>query len=162
MDVLNPDEFLPLEGSVQSGAIVDVTVDLSSGATTDLLFFWNDPNGNLITETGPSTIFGNIVRGELDGTFFDEPGVYSVQIVDLGSCCPICAEVILEVGMPPPAAAAAIETSTITGVAELNCINETLLVMGGPDDGSVPAAEGWQIEDAAGIRQYLYQPFSRL
>ena len=71
-DVLNPGEFAPVIGS---GAVV--TVQSGGIATTDLTFFWLDPNGNLIATTQGAAVGPNIVQGSLDGSFFNEPGIYS-------------------------------------------------------------------------------------
>jgi len=150
-DILNPGEYTPQPGS---GAIVDVTV--GGAATTDLVFFWLDPNNNLVATTDPTFINGNVVRGELDGSFFTETGTYSVQIVDIGSCCPACDIIELEVAMPPAAAAAVILGVNGTGV--LDCNNDMVTLEGNPDDGSIPAVEQWQILNAAGDRVEFLEP----
>jgi|GEM_PF-5816083 len=150
-DVLNPGEFTPQPGS---GAIVDVSV--GGAATTDLTFFWLDPNENLVATTDPVFINGNIVRGELDGSFFTETGTYSVQIIDQGSCCPACEVIELEVAQPPAAAAAVVLGAGVNGGGLLDCNNPAVTLIGNPDDGSTPAVEQWQILDALGNRiEYL-------
>ena len=148
-DVLNPGEFTPSFGS---GAIVDVMV--GGIATTDLTFYWLNPSGNVIATTPGDVITDNFVRGTLDGNFFNEMGEYSVQIIDNGSCCPLCTTVALEVVEPPPAEA------ELTGGANggeivLNCRNDAVFVEGDPVDNSVPAVEQWQIVDANGDRVLL-------
>jgi len=147
-DVLNPGGYTAAFGS---GAIVDVNV--GGIATTDLDFYWLNPAGDLIAVTDGTVISQSFVRGELDGSFFDEIGTYSVQIIDVGSCCPLCTEVALEVADPPAAAAAII--SGVAGMDELNCMNEVVMLEGNPDNGSTPAAESWTIEDTNGDRRQL-------
>ena len=151
-DVLNDGEFTPQAGS---GAIVDVTV--GGSATTDLTFFWLRPDGSLITSTSPTFVQGNFVRGELPGNFFTDIGTYQVQIIDNGSCCPSCEIIDLEIAMPP-AAAAAVILAGIDGGGELNCINNSVNLVGNPDDGSIPAVETWQILNAAGDRVEFLEP----
>ncbi len=147
-DVLNPGEFTPQFGS---GAIVDVQV--GGIATTDLTYFWLNPSDEVIATTQGEVITPNFVRGTLDGSFFNETGTYSVQIIDNGSCCPLCTEVELTIADPPPAAAAVIAGAN--GATEFNCNTDEILIEGGPLDGSTPAVEQWQIVDSNGDRQQI-------
>ena len=151
-DVLNPGEYTAASGS---GALVDVNI--GGIATNDLSFIWLDPSGNPMTTTEGTFFPPSIVRGQLDGSFFGEVGTYSVQIIDNGSCCPLCTEVDLIVADPPPAAAAII--SGINGMDEINCSNEVVTLEGNPDNGITPAAESWTIEDSSGERQQLAVSF---
>jgi len=151
-DVLNPGEVISAFGS--GGAIVDVAV--GGIATNDLTFYWLNPSGDLIATTSGEILGPNTVRGSLDGSFFNENGDYSVQIIDNGSCCPLCTTVILEEADPPPAVAAVVLSTT--GIDEINCNNNLLTVTGGPDPSLgniVPVVEQFQIEDVNGVRQQL-------
>ena len=135
-----------------TGAQVDVTV--GGIATTDLTYFWLDPMGNVIattagTPTGPTT-----VTGMLDGSFFTQEGTYSVQVIDNGSCCPLCTTVDLPLDDPPPAVAAVVVGAN-GAEGEFNCTNETVIVTGGPDGNITPVVEQFQIEDANGVREQL-------
>ena len=147
-DVLNPGHFTSQFGS---GVIVDVTV--GGIATTDLTFYWLNPSDEVIATTTGEILGANVVRGELEASFFNEQGTYSVQIIDNGSCCPLCTEVELTLADPPSAAAAALFGAN--GETELNCSNDVLQIMGMPEDGSTPAIEQWQIVNAAGERVQL-------
>lgn len=147
-DILNPGEFTAQPGS---GAVVDVEV--GGGASTNLSFYWCNPNEEVIAITSGQVISPNFVRGELDGSFFNEIGSYSVKVFDNGSCCPACSEVSLEISSPPPASAAIIVGSN--GLEGINCNNNSVLVSGSPEDTSIPAVEQWQLIDANGDRQIL-------
>ena len=149
-DILNDGEFTAQDGS---GAQVFVTT--GGVATTDLTFFWLNPAGDVIATTGPDQIVGNQVIGALDGSFFTETGTYSVQIIDNGSCCPLCSCVDLEIADPPPAAAAII--SGTNGQDMLNCTNDLVVLEGNPEDESTPSIEQWQIINAMGDRQIVVQ-----
>ena len=143
-DVLNPGVF-------NTSATVDVMV--GGIATTDLTYFWLSPAGEVIATTQGEEVSANVVRGMLDGSFFVEAGVYTVQIIDNGSCCPLCTELDFEIVDPSQAMASIVDTGS--SGSELSCDNEAVLLEGGPIDGSIPAVEQWQIEDANGERQQL-------
>jgi len=147
-DVINPGHFTSDPGS---GAIVDVSV--GGIASTDLTFFWLDPSGQVIASTNGAVLAPNLVRGALDGSFFSETGTYSVQIIDNGSCCPLCTTIELEVVDPSIATVQVITNNSNSGV--LNCNNTEVQLMGDSDNGITPAIEQWQIVDANGDRQQL-------
>ena len=136
-----------------TGAQVDVSV--GGVATTDLTFYWLNPSGNVIATTTGNPVGPNTISGQLDGSFFTQEGVYSVQIIDNGSCCPLCTTIELITG-EPLSAAATIEASTNGGNVELSCNTQSVNVIGSPlDETIVPVVEQFQIENANGERIQL-------
>lgn len=141
-DVLNGGEFTD-----QVGGGADVTLNLNDNPSREFTFLWQDPNGNLIASTTGEVIADNFVRGTLDGSFFSEPGIHTVTILDDETCCTLCSELEFQIIDLAPSSIG------VSGAGdELNCENPSTTLEANPEDGSVPIAEQWMLVNASGER----------
>ena len=141
-DVVNPGSFASVVGSGTT-----VTVNTGGIATTDLTFYWLDPNDNIIAITSPTMINGTQVIGQLGGEFFGETGTYTVEIIDNGSCCHLCTSIPIVIDTPFATTAAVVGESTEPSGFNL------VSLLGNPDNGPTPEFEQWQIINPLGDRE---------
>jgi len=150
LEIQNPEPVVLCSDQTESSATV--LVNVGGLASTDLTFFWLNPSGDLIASNAGEVLNSSLVRGSLDANFFNEAGIYTVEITDSGSCCPVCTEIAIDIGNSSNEASV-----NITGGQDIRCVSDIVIVQGNPIDGSVPALESWTIVDDDGNRNLLAQ-----